>query len=315
MADASLGLYNVLSRYSDLEDLIAEGEAESLHLECKAPVSPQLGKNQKNALGKAISGFSNTAGGVILWGISTTRHAHSGLDVLAQIEPIGQCSSLARQLASVVPRLTTPPVLNVTSKTIKRRPRDTKGIVTTHIPRHLGDPVQSNEDNLFYFRSGDEFTVAPYEMIQRLFLATTSPDIHPIIQTRLVKLAADGFWEVPIVVENRSSAVGREVVVSVEVLNPSACDEISATGFRDQSHINPGKTMFIRDFSGAIHRGMLTIAGTLRVKMKVRKRAKRVLKLVIEVYADKMRAREVAASVRLAKVQISVELKEESYMY
>ena len=315
MADASLGLYNALSRYSDLVDLIAEGEAESLHLECKSPGSPKLGKDLKNALAKAISGFSNTAGGVILWGISTTRHAHSGLDVLTQIEPIGQCRSLAGQLASVVPRLTTPPILNVTSKTIKRRPNDTKGIVATHIPKHLGDPVQSNEDNLFYFRSGDEFTVAPYEMIQRLFLATTSPDLHPVFRSSLVKLAADGFWEVPIGVENRSSAVGQHIVVSVEVLNPSACDEISATDFRDVSHINPGKTLFIVDFLRVVHRGMRMVAGTLRVKMKVGKRAKRVLRLEIEVYADKMHAREVAASVHLAKKQISVELKKERYMY
>ena len=97
MTDASLGLYNALIKNSDLENLIANGESENLYLECKAPVSPQLGKDQKNALAKAISGFSNTAGGVILWGISTTRHAHSGLDVLTQIEPIGQCSSLDRK--------------------------------------------------------------------------------------------------------------------------------------------------------------------------------------------------------------------------
>ena len=315
MADASLGLYNALNRYSDLEDLIAEGEAESLDLECKSPGSPQLGKDQKNALAKAISGFSNTAGGVILWGISTTRHAHSGLDVLTQIEPIGQCRSLAGQLASVVPRLTTPPILNVTSKTIKRRPNDTKGIVATHIPKHLGDPVQSNEDNLFYFRSGDEFTVAPYEMIQRLFLATISPDLHPVFASALVKLAADGFWEVPIVVENRSSAVGQHVMVSIEVLNPSSCEKISATSFTDESDVNIGKTVFHRALQSVIHRGLNTIAGTLRVKMKVRKRAKRLLRLKIEIYADKMRAREVAASVHLAKKQISVELKKARYIY
>ena len=104
-------------------------------------------------------------------------------------------------------------------------------------------------------------------------------------------------------------------MVSVEVLNPSACDEISATDFRDVSHINPGKTLFIVDFPRVVHRGMNIVAGTLRVKMKVGKRAKRVLRLEIKIYADKMRPREVAASVHLAKKQISVELKKEKYMY
>ena len=222
---------------------------------------------------------------------------------------------MAGQLASVVPRLTTPPILNVTSKTIKRRPNDTKGIVATHIPKHLGDPVQSNEDNLFYFRSGDEFTVAPYEMIQRLFLATTSPDLHPVFKGALVKLAADGFWEVPISIENRSSAVGQHLMVSLEVLNPSACDEISVTGFRDVSQVNPGKTMFHNNPDIVVYRGMSSIIGRLRVKMKVVKRAKRILRLRILVYADKMRARQVEALVRLTKKQFSVELNKEAYLY
>ena len=219
------------------------------------------------------------------------------------------------QIASIAPTLTTPPVLDVTSKMIKVRSTDTKGIVATHIPKYLGDPVQSNADNSFYFRSGAQFTVAPYEMIQRLFLATISPELHPIIPSRLVRLAADGFWEVPIMIENRSSAVGQHVLVSVEVLNPSDCDEISATVFRDVSEINPGKTVFNGHIDGVVHRGMNKVAGTLRVKMKVVKRAKRVLRLAIHIYADKMRAWSVEAFVQLAKTQCSVHLRKRGYMY
>ncbi len=313
--DASLGLYEALSKYSDLENLIADGEAEGLHLECKAPGSPRLGKGLKKELAEAISGFSNTAGGVILWGISTIQRAHSGLDVLTQIEPIGQCGSFLRQLEAIIPTLTTPPVLSAPSKTIKRRSKDTQGVVATHIPRHIGDPVQSNLDHRFYFRSGGEFTIAPYQMIQRLFLATDSPDLRPRFEGQLVKLAKDGFWEIPIIVENQSSAVGQHAVVSIVVLNASACDQISSRDLVDESHLNIGKTVFRSNLSGVVHRGINTVVGTLRVKMKMEKRARRVLRLSIEIYADKMRAWGVEACVQLAKKRFSVKLTNERYLY
>lgn len=315
-SDASLGLYEALSQYSDLENLIANGEAEGLHLECKAPGSPQLGKDLKKTLATAISGFSNTAGGVILWGISTTQRAHSGLDVLTQIEPIGQCGSFLRQIETIIPTLSTPPVVNARNKTIKKRPRDTGGVVATRIPKHIGDPVQSNEDNHFYFRSGANFVMAPYEMIQRLFLATDSPDLQPVFDSRLVKLAEDGFWELPIIVANRSSAVGRDVHVSVEVLNASACDQISSgDGLLDESHLNIGKTIFQKRLDLVAHRGINQVIGTLKVKMKMEKRARRVLRLRIVIYADKMRARGVEASVQLAKKGFSVKLTGRQYLY
>lgn len=315
MDDASLVLFNALSKYSDFDDLIGNGEAEGLHLECKAPSDPRIGKDLKNTLAQAVSGFSNTAGGVIVWGVSTVTHAHSGLDVLTQIEPIGQCSRLSSSISTNIPTLTTPPVLNSVSKTIKKNSKDTQGIVVTHIPKHIGDPVQTNGDTQFYFRSGDAFIVAPYEMIQRLFLSTISPDLHPSFYSNLVELKEDGFWEMPIIVENRSSAVGQHVLISVEVVNPSACDEILGKDLYDASKVNPGKSLFHTQLSDVVHREMDVMAGLLRVKMKVVKRAKRLLRLKIKIYAHNMRAREIDASIQLAKNKFSVQLEEARYLY
>jgi predicted HTH transcriptional regulator len=96
MSDGAKQLYDSLAQYSDLDELIKGAEAEGLYLECKAPTAPQLTRDLRNTLGKALSGFSNTEGGIIIWGISTTKHAQSGLDVLSQIEPIGNCKLLVR---------------------------------------------------------------------------------------------------------------------------------------------------------------------------------------------------------------------------
>ena len=211
--------------------------------------------------------------------------------------------------------LTAPPILNAVSKTIKKRPEDTKGVVVIHVPRHVGDPVQSIVDDYFYFRSGAQFTHAPYEMIKRLFLATDSPDLQPNFDSRLFKLAKDGFWELPIIVANKSSAVGQHVLVLIEVINPSVCDQISSRDLVDVSHINIGKTMFHGRLSGVVHRGMNEMIGILRVKMKVGKRARRILRLGINIYADKMRAQRAELSVQLAKKSFSIKLTGRNYLY
>jgi len=67
MSDGAKQLYDSLAQYSDLEELINGAEAEGLYLECKAPAAPQLSRDLRNTLAKAISGFSNTAGGIILY--------------------------------------------------------------------------------------------------------------------------------------------------------------------------------------------------------------------------------------------------------
>jgi len=107
MLSAAEQSFNTLRTYADLEALIAEGETEGLYLECKSPSSPQLNKDLRVTLAKAISGFANTSGGVLAWGISTTKHQHSSLDVLSQLEPIGNCNNFMRQVMRSVITATT----------------------------------------------------------------------------------------------------------------------------------------------------------------------------------------------------------------
>jgi len=64
-----------------------------------------------------------------------------------------------------------------------------------------------------------------------------------------------------------------------------------------------------------IHRGLNNVVGTLRVKMKVGKRPKRLLKLSITVYANKMRARKLSTAIQLAKKGFTAISIKESFLY
>ncbi len=315
MPDAAHEVYKSLTSFSRLQQMIDDGESEGLHLECKAPTVPRVTRDLRVHLAKAASGFGNTAGGVVIWGISTTRHGHSGLDILSQLEPVGSCARFDREIRRALPTVTTPAMVSAQTKVIKRRKSDTRGVVVAHIPRTQGDPLQSTQDNLFYFRTGDQFSVAPYEMIKRLFSATATPDLKPLFVSRLTSLEEHGSWKLPIGVENLSSAVARDAVISVMIDNPSACDIVRSSGLADRSDINPGAKVFMANFQGVIHRRLSIIIGNLIVKMKVGRRARRRLDLSITLYADRMRAKKYSFVVQLAQKGLSVRKVSETHLY
>jgi len=315
MAEAAQQIFANLNRHSRIQQLIDDGEAEGVYLECKAPQAPRLSRGLKAQLAEAISGFSNTAGGVIIWGVSTTKHAQSGLDILTQIEPIANCNRFAQQIDRAIPTLTTPPIHTRPSRVLHKRKTETRGVVVTYIPQTTGDPIQSAVDRRWYLRSGDEFIEMPYQTLQRMFAATSSPDLHPVFHHELVSLGEDEAWKLPIAIENHSGAAAEHVHVSVEIINPSACEKIQAEKFRDVSYLNPGKCIYMVDYQGVIHRGLNELAGTLKVSMRKGKRPRRILRLIITIYASRMRARQWNVRVQLAKKGFSVRAAELEFLY
>ncbi|MHB0866435.1 MAG: AlbA family DNA-binding domain-containing protein [Thermoleophilia bacterium] len=315
MTDGAAELFKSLSTFSRINELIEMGESEGLHLECKSPQQPRLTKGTIVHLAKAISGFSNTAGGLVIYGIGTTKHTHSGLDVLSQIESLANCKTYEQQVKRAIPTLTTPSILSFQTSHILEKKDDKRGVVIVYIPGNNGDPVQSVKDDLFYLRTGDEFSVAPHEVIKKLFSANESPDLFPVFLGGLVKTEADGTWKIPIVVGNSSSAVADNVTVSVTIKNPSACSAINSEGFNDTSSINPGRSIFMANFNRVIHRGLNMMAGSLRVQMKVGKRPKRRLDLSVSLYANNMRAKQYEFSIKLAKSGFDVALISQKYLY
>lgn len=308
-------LYASLDSYARVQELIDAGDAEGQILECKAPHAPQVDRGTKVHLGTAVSGFANSGGGVILWGVSTDNHAHSGLDVLTQIAAIGNSSRFAQRIDRLVPQVVRPHVHCPPSRVLLHAPTDSKGVVVTYVPDHEGDPVQAIDDQHFYLRVGAEFVVMPYEVLRRMFLGTTAPDLQPVFDKRLVKQQDDGSWTIPLLLSNNSVAAARDVDLSVTVLNPDACDRIQSSDLQDLSALNPGKRIFMKTATKPIHRGMNIQLGTLIVAMKKGKRAKRIVNIEMQILADRMRGRRFVMRVQLAKRGFTVAQREWSFLY
>lgn len=303
--DSIKKIFDSLDSFKAIERLIDEGESENDYLECKAPTTPVLDKGLKAKLSQAISGFSNNAGGIIIWGVSTTPHNREGLDVLTQIQEIGSIKQFKKQIDLSIPNLSKPSLDSCLSKVITRESTDTRGLAITYIPKVDGDPIQAN-DGKFWLRVRAEFVEMPYETLKRMFCGTAGPDLEPLIDNQLVKLNTDGSWNIPIVIQNRSSAAARDTEVSVVIQNPDVCEKISTTGFKDQSDVNPGEKIFMIELNKPLHRGLNSVVGNLVVKMKKAKLSKRRLDLEINIYSSNMRAKTTSITIQLAKKGFSI---------
>lgn len=307
----ALSWFRSINSYSDLESLIKNGEAEGQFLECKAPKGSFLDKGLKSQLKDLVSGFSNSGGGIIIWGVSTIKKL-DGLDYLSQIEPIGCVKEFIQAVNIAIPVLSNP-YSKFESKIILEKETDKRGAGITFISPTEGDPIQAC-DGKFYLRSRDEIIEMPYETVKRMFSGGTSPNLTSYFNKDLVKLETDGSWKIPIILVNESSAAAKDAMVSVVIENFSACENVSGS-LTNASDINPGKKIFMYNSERPIHRGLNSFIGHLLVKMKKIKRDKRILKLSICIYATNMRARETSFTIQLAKKGFAVKKVKQDFLY
>lgn len=200
--------------------------------------------------------------------------------------PIGNVETFCKRIANIIPTLTIPSITDVELKIIKQKTTDSKGYLVAHVSRLAGQPTQSAKDNQFYIRAGDQFTIAPYEFIQRMFISQNTPDIRAIIPDDLIKLnVTTNVYQIPIGLANDSFAVGREVVCSVEVKDYKKFSSVTCSGgLKDISMLNKNKKMYDGTLDGVLHKSFNTIVGNIVIKPG---RAKNAL-IEVAVFADRM---------------------------
>jgi len=293
--ESVLDFYNSLGTFEDINRLIEGGEVESDYLECKQIESCHLGSGIKKQLSQTASAFANNKGGVILIGVETD--SQGGVDRLTQIAPIGAVEKLAREIKTIFPLICEPPI-KFTIKIIKEKETDKKGIL----------------EKKFYLRIGGGDEIMPYETIKRMFLGSKSPDVWMRLDPRLIRMKEDNKWEIPINLENSSSAIAKNTIVAIRIINFSFCEKLEFTPlFRDQSDVNPGDKIYITDpLKNPIYKGLNSLIGEMLVTMK---KGKRKLELLIKIYSENMIARYQRIKIYLYKKKFRIKEIERGYLY
>ncbi len=170
---------------------IAEGYREDLHLDFKRKANPDShypDENDKKNYAKALSGFANSDGGVIIWGVDAPG---VGKGVREKM-PIKGIQHFMEHLDSLASRMVAPQVEGVVNHVILES--DDIGYGVTWVPRSLTCPhrAEHHSSKKYYQRSGDSFVQLEHWQLEYMFGRRLVPDLKvtweaiPLVDSRIL---------------------------------------------------------------------------------------------------------------------------------
>lgn len=160
----------------DVENFVTEKQEEHLNLDFKLINRADLtNKHDKKNFAKALSGFANSSGGVIVWGIDARKNS-DGIDCAEELKPIENARIFLTKLNSLTGQAVSPIVEGVQHKVVEIE--NGKGYVLTLIPESSSGPHMAKlRENRYYKRSGDSFYMMEHFDIADMFGRRPHPNL------------------------------------------------------------------------------------------------------------------------------------------
>lgn len=206
---------------SFIRELYSTQKSEELFLDYKAiATKPGQSINPSDLanLRKAISGFGNSEGGVILWGLRTTKT--EGIEKIEEPNGYEDAQRFITLIEGAVSGCVIPPVPGVRSIVILDSDDKTKGFVATLIPPSPSAPHQTTDDQrAYYMRAGSSFQRVPHGVLAGMFGRRPTPSLSiRRTVTRCVAAEMDTppaiYIELEIEILNQSGVIARDIYVS-----------------------------------------------------------------------------------------------------
>lgn len=148
--------YDSLNTETGLESLILEGTREDLHVEFKGKRSSshsRLEESDARQFSRALSGFANSDGGILVWGVVT-----DGEDRASDLQPISDVEGFLSRLKKSLLNTTQPAVEGVLLEAIPSIADPTSGFVKCLIPTSERAPHRAMlAEREYYKRSTEGF--------------------------------------------------------------------------------------------------------------------------------------------------------------
>jgi hypothetical protein len=162
-----------------LRDFITRRQEENLHLDFKVPNSAALSSpDDKRILAKALSGFANSSGGIIVWGVDARKNAED-IDCATSERPIENVIQLLTRLNSLTGEGVDPGVHGVRHRLIEAGAG--KGFILTLVPEsEVGPHMAKLGDDRYYKRIGDSFYKMEHYDVADMFGRRRKPKLSVI---------------------------------------------------------------------------------------------------------------------------------------
>lgn len=207
----------------DINNFISDHQEENLLLDFKLINNADLGHaNDRKNLAKALSGFANSSGGLIIWGVDARKNAQD-IDCAVGTQEIEPLSLLISRLNELTGRAVSPIVEGVRHRSIPVIAD--RGFAVTLVPESDSNPhmAKLGEDR-YYKRSGDSFYKMEHFDLEDMFGRRKKPKI------RLVARVNRPRDEVVIGILNEGRGTAKAPYISFVVPTPLALSRYGVDG-------------------------------------------------------------------------------------
>ena len=174
-----------------IDEFIVNMQTEELFLDFKQAISigkngATLHKDDRKNLAKCISGFGNSEGGVVVWGVECSRDLDIG-DVAKAKVKVKNVYRFLSWLENAISGCTIPSHNKVRNH-IKSVDKNGDGFIATYIPKSEQAPLMSTVGNNIYIRSGSNNVPAPYSVIAGMFGRRPQPNVDLLIEDKSLEI-------------------------------------------------------------------------------------------------------------------------------
>lgn len=139
--------------------------------EMRTDTKGDLAESDRTIYSIALSGFANSDGGVIVWGVECKPTSQDGRDVVQALKPIKPLSKLIYALRRLEPSMTSPAISGIDHVVIEETKDSDSGFIATYIPKIESLPVMAmgKETQRLYYRGSHSFSYMPHWMLADKF--------------------------------------------------------------------------------------------------------------------------------------------------
>lgn len=256
-----------------LEEFVREGKEENLHLDFKTTKGSEFkSDDDKSSLAVALSGFANSDGGIIVWGVDCRKNENQ-VDCAQDFKFVENVSLFLTKLNDLTGDAVRPLVDGVLHKAIKIDSQ--RGCVVSLIPASDLAPHRAEfRSHLYYKRSGSSFYMMEHFDLADMFGRRIKPALS--VEIEIHSHDHPHYSVIKFFIRNVGRSVAKYYGANIEVSPLGGNIELMnvVPPLNDIRGINSGRLVLsFSDNMGVLHpNGMRTYFGEItiyREKMEV----------------------------------------------
>lgn len=210
--------------YKGIESMIGQRE-ENLFLDFKEKSTPDkagIEKSDKGTYAKALSGFSNSSGGVIIWGIKAKKQGEGTPDMAIELMPIKFLKTFLTDLNSLVNEAVVPINTGIRNHAIYLNDDEgtNEGFIITYIPESELIPHRAMlGDNHYYTRAGDSFIRMEHHLLEDSFGKRQKPNLDIYFQLSKYGPKDSNRFGLMLGIKNKGKYLATYPALRIKVLN------------------------------------------------------------------------------------------------